>query len=232
MLTRVRPRSRHVIYQRGALPQKPPLVFWSVPREWEGETCFVIAGGPSVRDQPIEQLRGRKVIAINSSWARASFADFLFFGDRRWWKKHQASVLADFPGRIVTTNHHAPVIAGRDRILLLHRVPAHFRLSKIPHSLVMDKTSTYAALNLAFLLGAKRIVLLGADMQKAEDGRKWHHDPHQWEMRPEVWLRQMKQLELIRDPLIEAGVEVINASPRSLINFWPKASLEEFLTCP
>ena len=57
--------------------------FWSVPREWPGETAFIVGGGPSVLGQDLDALRGRRVIVINSSVYAVPGADFLFFDDHR-----------------------------------------------------------------------------------------------------------------------------------------------------
>ena len=79
--------------------------FWPVPREWEGETVFIVGGGPSVLGVDLEVLRGRRVIVINSSVYAVPWADFLYFGDWRWWNEpeNQAAV-ASFAGRVVTVS--------------------------------------------------------------------------------------------------------------------------------
>jgi len=87
----------------------PSSEFWTVPRLWPGETVFIIGGGPSVRGQNIEALRGRRVIAINSSYLVAPWADYLIFADERWWAGdhrlpggNRSDVLAKFKGEIVS----------------------------------------------------------------------------------------------------------------------------------
>src|SRR5262245_45138593 len=79
--------------------------FWSVPQEWSGETAFIVGGGPSVLGQDLELLRGRRVIVINSSVFAVPWADFLYFGDWRWWHEHEnRAAIAVFAGRPVTTS--------------------------------------------------------------------------------------------------------------------------------
>lgn len=198
---------------------------WTVPREWAGETAFVIAGGPSVRNQNVELLRGRKVIAINSSFRLVPWADFLFCGDSRWWREHRTAVLATFKGRIVSTGINIDDAC----VLRLRRAEASLGLSADPSAVVIGRTSTQAAINLAVLLGAKRVVLLGVDMQPALDGRTHHHDPHPWPQRPGCWKEQMDHLAKMVAPLRKAGVEVINTSLASLVPWWPKRPLEDCL---
>jgi hypothetical protein len=81
------------------------MTFWSVPREWPGETAFIIAGGPSVLGQDLELLRDRRVIAINSSVYKVPWADILYFGDWRWWHEPEnAAAVENFRGRAVTVS--------------------------------------------------------------------------------------------------------------------------------
>src|SRR4029450_12910778 len=79
--------------------------FWSVPREWPGETVFIVGGGPSVLQQDLGLLRGRRVIVINSSFYSVPWADILYFGDYRWWNEPEnKAAIAGFAGRAVTVS--------------------------------------------------------------------------------------------------------------------------------
>lgn len=199
---------------------------WEVSPEWKGETCFIIAGGPSVADQNLELLRGHKVIVVNSSVHRLPWADYLFFGDWRWWKEKEnfVAVMA-FKGVAVTTSEH--VRSSRVKVMDKMRPPG---LATKRDRLMMKRTSLSAAINLAFHLGAKRIVLLGADGKKAKDGRSHHHAPHKWPPRHGCWIRQAEELRTLVGPLRKAGVEVLNASPGSAwADLWPVVRLEEAL---
>lgn len=96
-------------------------------------------------------------------------------------------------------------------------------------ALVMRRTSLQAAMNLAVHLGASRIVLLGADMKPAPDGRTHHHAPHKWPQVPGCWEIQMLDLKHAADDLATLGVEVVNTSLESMINWWPKRPIGELL---
>lgn len=208
---------------------------WSVPREWDQATAYVVAGGPSVTWQNTELLRGRNVIAVNSSYLRVPFAAFLFFGDKRWWDEHSKPkkpgqpdklTASGFKGRIVTT---CKSTRPEPRRLYVAKV-AHTRgLSNDPSAVAFGRTSTHGAINLAFLLGAKRIVLLGVDMCPALDGRSHHHPEHPWPVRPGCWDEQMETMKHLVKPLRERGVEVINTSSVSKVPWWPKRRLEDCL---
>ena len=81
-----------------------PNPFWSVPREWPRQTAFIVCGGPSVLGQNLELLRGRNVIVINSSVYAVPWADYLYFGDWRWWNEDEnRAAVARFAAASVRT---------------------------------------------------------------------------------------------------------------------------------
>jgi hypothetical protein len=65
------------------------MQWWRVAPEWADETAFIVAGGTSVQQLDLALLRGRRVIAVNSSYEVVPFADFLFFNDASWWETHR-----------------------------------------------------------------------------------------------------------------------------------------------
>ena len=198
--------------------------WWHVAPEWAGETAFIVAGGTSVLDQDLSLLRGRRVIVINSSYEAAPFADFLFFGDASWWETHcRRQALAAFAGRVVTVSVRA---AGPRLLRLRRRVPPP-GLSLDRSCAVSERTSLQGAINFAVHLGVKRIVLLGADMRRADDDRSHHHSPHPRPNKPgnQTWDIQMAQLRLAVEPLRQLGIDVVNTSPITRIDWWPRAEL-------
>jgi hypothetical protein len=184
--------------------------FWSVPREWPGETVFIVGGGPSVLGQDLEALRGRRVIAINSSVFALPWADILYFGDWRWWNEpDNRTVAASFAGRVVTTSRLVS-----DRKVLVCRKTNPPGLA-IEHNALMQKlTSLTAATNLAaHLIGpGGTIVWLGAD-GKIADGRTHHHKPHRWPHKPGCYDKQKTDLVTIIPSLQRLKIAAFNASP-------------------
>lgn len=198
------------------------LVWWRCEPQWPQETSYIVAGGPSVLSQPIELLKGQKVIAINSSIYAAPWADMLFFGDSRWYMDHRKAV-AEFHGLVITTADNIRF----SPVLNMRKVPPPPGLQTDRGAVMMRRTSLTAAINIAVHLGCKRIVLLGADGRKADDGRTHHHAPHKWPQRPGCWDEQKKDLAKMVEPLKQAGVEVLNASPGSAWEFWPIVQLAD-----
>lgn len=207
---------------------------WRIPEDWKGEQCFVVGGGPSVAYQRAERLQGHKVIAINSSYEAIPFADYLFFGDHRWHEDHKSrpgfQALLKTGARVVTVSHPA----GGAHLLKLERITPTSEengLTTTRVGLSSQKTSFQGAINLAAMLGAKRIVLLGLDGKRSATGLTHHHTPHKWKTKDGniTWELQKSQLQLIVNPLKKLGVEVFNTNPDSTFPYWPHVPLESFL---
>lgn len=165
------------------------------------------------------------MIAVNSSWQVWPAADVLFFSDVRWWQEYGARAVEGYRGKIVTISY----TAKHKRILKLQKQKPPPGLTKDPQKLVVRFTSLQGAINLAVHYGAAKIVLLGADMQKAADGAEHHHAPHRWPQNEGCWDQQMDDLIHTVPLLQEWGIDVINTSIDSRIAWWPKMTLEEFL---
>jgi hypothetical protein len=191
---------------------------WTVPREWPGCTVIIIAGGPSVLSQDLSLLAGRRVIAINSAWKTYPQADVLFFADARWWRELDKAL--EYKGRVVTTSGVAD-----PRVLRLNKVdPSPISLD--PHSLALRRTSVTGAINLAVHLGAAKIVLLGVDGQLLDGTRHNHGIKYPWPLKAGCFDEHAAEFQLVAPSI---PIPVINASPVSTLDVWPKMSLEQAL---
>lgn len=206
---------------------------WRIPSPWKCEPVFVIGGGPSVALQRPARLEGRNVIVINSSYEVAPFAQYLFFGDNRWHVEHQdrpAFVAFREKATIVTVSDPA---SGFYLKKLNRTIPnkAETGLSTDRVSLSSQRTSFHGAINLAAMLGATQIILLGLDGKRSPEGVSHHHRPHKWPTKPGIitWEYQKTQLRHTVAPLAAMGVRVYNTNPNSSFDFWPFEPLERFL---
>ncbi len=206
--------------------EKPAPEFWPVPRLWAGGTAFIVAGGPSLAGFDGERLRGRRVIAVNNAYGLVPHAGFLYFADRAWWGWHRESAAA-FEGAIVTVCHDC---AARERRLKLLEVTGTKGLElEKPWGVRTGNNSAYQAINLAVHLCAKRIVLLGVDMRFGAGGRKHWHPGHPRTMDESVFQRMISHFRTLPEGLAKAGVEVVNATPHSALEVFPRLSQREAL---
>lgn len=204
---------------------------WHIQPDWAGETVYIVAGGTSVRGLDLSLLKGRRVIAVNSSYETVPFADLLFFSDVRWYEEHKnRKAYLEFPGKVATVSRIVQDVPSRPALLRLHR-HGQPGLATPNDGVICQRTSLQGAMNLAAHKGVARIVLIGADMRRAEDGTTHHHIPHKWKNRAgnKTWDVQMTQLVTTVEPLRALGIEVINVSPISRITWWPIMTFEQSL---
>lgn len=92
--------------------------------------------------------------------------------------------------------------------------------------------SGFQAVNLAYLLGYTRIILLGYDMQLTGGQTHWHGD-HDFEGATNPVKNTFKgwipAFNKVAQELKSVGVEVINASRKTALECFPRVSLEEAL---
>jgi hypothetical protein len=200
-----------------------------IEAEWKGETCFLIGGGPSLSGFDSEIIRGLgRVIAINNSYQLCPWCDILYFADAQWYAWHKENLEA-FKGRMITGTV-VPRIDGA-RHVRVHPFPG----LRTERDEVAGNNSGYHAINLAYHLGVKRIILLGFDMQiDASNGSTHWHAGHPDGVTPEKMAQTMRERFLpgFRNAvpqLAEAGIEVINANPGSSIDYWPRVDLDQVI---
>lgn len=196
---------------------------WRVPRDWEGETCVILGGGPSLKGFDAAPFRGRfRVIGVNEAGlSMAPWADVLYWADHRWLAWNHGR-LGEHTGTYKICRHRPKIETGFDVKVLPHSKAA---LSDGPTRL-SGFCSGGACINLAYLFGATRIVLLGFDM----GGGQWH-DRH---LKPtdqnRYRTRFIPTIEKMAGPLRAAGVEVLNATPGSALTCFPMTTLEEIMS--
>ena len=193
---------------------------------WIGETIFIIGGGTSLRDFNWASLNGKKTIAINKSIISYPNANILYWTDSRvysWLKQD----IDNFNGLKYTIRDHHSYVGD---IKILKKVNK-FNLEESKDTLSHGNNSGYAAINLAYHLGAKRIILLGYDMRN--DGKKSHyHDGYPVPITGDNIYRDefIPGFQVLAHLLKTKGVEVYNASLNSLLTVWPKITIDKALT--
>lgn len=211
--------------------------WWTVPREWTGETAFLLGGGPSLLGFDASVLRGRRVIAINNSYLLAPWADVLYYADRSWWLAHrdewidQAGVRQPGARALFTGKYRVSIGTSEDCTNRLRSTGAS-GLESNPSCLKHGSNSGYQCIGLAAHFGVSRIVLLGYDMRV--DGARTHWHPGHPNHTPDRQQRSLEHVFLPRfaslvAPLAAAGIEVLNATPRSALTCWPIVALDQVL---
>ena len=162
--------SKNMHIRNSAVEAPKTVKFSTVPKLFPGETIYIIGGGPSLKNFDFKTLIGKKTIAINKAIVYHPTASILYWTDGRFytWFKNEVD---SYKGLKFTLKPHSQYT--HDINVLRKGKP--YGLEDDPQTLSHGFNSGYAAINLSYHLGAKRIVLLGFDM--TNDGTQTHfHD--------------------------------------------------------
>lgn len=189
--------------------------FRTVPRIWDGGTCFILGGGPSLGMIALESLRGRRCIAVNEAFEDAPWAEVMFYGDLKFLRKRRRERLRDFAGLKVTSiERHIDEVG----INVVRRDRTTYGISEDPTTLVWNLNSGASAMNLAYLLGSRRLVLLGFDMKRV-DGRSNYHDRYDAEDTADdrALATFVEPFQAVERDLKRLGCSVVLATPGSAL---------------
>jgi len=227
---------------------------WDIPKLWDGGDVFILGGGPSVPPQfgipeslvqkvregkqppsvysnYMSKLHDKHVIGINVAYMIGDWIDILFFGDHSFFLNHR-SKLSEFPGIIISSN------PGIDKYGWIKHTPKdankNMGISEIKNKISWNFNSGAAAINLAYHLGAKRIILLGFDMCLTEGNQHWHDlygrgDRLKKDPRKLPFDRHLRGFNPIEKDAKRLGVEILNASHLSVIPNFKKIHINDVL---
>lgn len=199
--------------------------------DWSGKTALIVGTGPSATAAPLNIAKGlAKAIVIKQSWHLAPWADVLYGIDKGWWIAHHGA--PKFPGLKVSPSPTACRVYRLRQVTLrpFADILTRGEVGVIGCGLrTGGGFSGFQAINLAVQFGAKRIILVGFDMNLAA-GAHWNSDERGVgradKNRTESW---RKSLDAAAPQLEELGVEVVNTSAKSSLKSFKIMSLEEAL---
>lgn len=201
---------------------------WVVPKLWPGETCFILGGGPSLEAVNIDQLQGRRVIAVNLAFMLAPWIDVMFFGDRVFGQQFRRELLhGSFGGLRITVAHQ---YADEPGFHWVRKDARKYGICPRRDSLRWNLSSGACAIGLAAHFGVGRIVLLGYDMRLIND-RNNYHTAYDRFRAPErnPYAHFLKPFPDIARDLHELGIECVNATPGSALQEFKIVEPEEAL---
>lgn len=208
---------------------------------WSTVVCA--ATGPSfsraqaVAIQSAQITQGYRVIAINDAYRLLNNADVLYACDGRWWDVHLLAIRkAGFAGELWTQDTRAmPGYFGAGGSHVRSALPGlHWINSKpapgLGRGLIhQGKNSGYQAINLAYLFGASRIILVGYDMQRTGGAAHFfgeHPSTLSREIPFDIFLKYFGPLAI---DLKQAGVDVINSTEGGALEVFRREPLSKSL---
>ncbi|MCK5581817.1 MAG: hypothetical protein KAJ18_11160 [Candidatus Omnitrophica bacterium] len=201
-------------------------------------TWIVIASGNSLKEKDCEKVKiwkekgcqppgeekTKNVIVINTTFRRALWADVLYACDGPWWDEYIDEVKCSFTGNCWTQDLDS---SARYNLSYIEAkgLPGLGK-EKIIHT---GENGGYQAINLVYLLGASKIILLGMDMMEVDGESHWHGNHPGYLNRNSPYSRWVKNFDSLARDLYAAGVDVVNATRTTALNCFKKVNLEDVL---
>lgn len=157
-------------------------------------------------------------------------ADALYAGDHLWWKAvnlpmAEKPTVREFKGEKWTQDHRVSEkwkvnwVKGVNRPGLGKETAIH-----------LNGNSGFQAVNLAYLFGARHIVLVGFDMKLGPKGEKHHHKDHPAPcVQGQTFDQWMRQGAVFAKDLEAAACDVVNCSADTALTCFRKSTLEKEL---
>ena len=208
---------------------------WKPEPIWKGQDAFIIGGGTSLRRFNWDLLIGERTIGCNQAFRLgeeicdiAIFGDFKFIVDPRDKQPRVCNYepMSRFKNPVVTNDAKARV---RKEPWILWMPREHHGLHK--HALGWNGNTGAAAINLALILGAVNVYLLGFDMHLDGDGKpNWHKEPLIDKPKQELYSRMITAFAHVCKDLRDKfpGCQIVNVTDDSNLNMFPKVSVEDF----
>lgn len=194
---------------------------------WNGGTILCVASGPSLTVEDVEFARSRVHAAFvtNSTYKRVPWAHVLYAADFTWWKSNIHNVRASgFSGELWTVSVDA---ARQHRINYIRGETQKEGLSRDPACIRTGTHSGYQIMNLAYHMGARRILLLGYDMQRTDGKSHWHGDHVSPCHNSQDFKLALSRFPRLAVDLKSEGIEVVNCTRATALKSFPRATIQE-----
>lgn len=202
---------------------------------WAGRTACVVASGPSLTPADCDEVTRRqraagwRCIAVKDNFRLLPQADVIYGCDPHFWRAQR-----DGLKYIDEMRAHGAELWTQDvdaaRTFGLHWIRGEGTQGLGRKSIHWGGNSGFQAMNLAYLFGAKRLVLLGFDMQRGEDDRcHWFgdHPAGQGFANPRKFNHWIRAMDVLARDLADQGVQVINATRRTALKCFPQSPIEQ-----
>lgn len=210
----------------------------SVKREFIASDWFCIATGPSLTEKDARtaqetaiRVNGR-VIVVNDAFRLLPDADILYACDPGWWRVHIESVREAFSGFLCTQWHFSGsrgnTVGDKEAIQEgLFAVHGVREIGLGLDKLHFNNNSGSQAINLAYLLGAERIYLLGYDMGW-HGGKAHFFGDHPKKLTNADPTKFIATYDKLAADLKQTGVQVLNLSRSTKLTQFPRATIDDY----
>lgn len=201
---------------------------WTPEEKWKDEDVFIIGGGDSLRSFDWNLLKDEMTIGCNSAFLHGSeICKICLFGDAEWFSIYKHD-LERYEG-IVFTNSPQLFKTRISWVWTMQREQGGLFYKSLGWNGTTGNTGA-SAVNLALILGAKRVFLLGFDMQLSSEGKPNWHDRLIKKPKAAIYPKFVRQFLLVKKDLKNKfpGREIINITDDSNLNLFSKIGVQEF----
>lgn len=200
-----------------------------VKQEFKNRPAILIATGPSLTEEVVETIRKYKtnhvVFGCNDAYRRVDFLDIHYACDTKWWKIHAETIKEKCPNlRSITQSTEARDEYGLEWIQGKYNP----QLSTRPDTIHYGSNSGYQMLNLAFLFGCNKFILVGYNMKRVDQKAHFFGD-HPIEIRSHSpYPTFVAAFNTIQKELRTC---IVNCTPNSALTMFRFNKLEDELQC-
>lgn len=201
--------------------------------DWSANDVIIIASGPSLNVSQVHALakaklrRGSKIktMVVNDAGFLSWYADWWHCCDREWWVANIERACT-FAG---ITSTCAPDVPRA-------WVDGYFEITGVegfdadPGCIRSGRNSGYQALHIAMKCGAKRIGLLGFDMDRSPGGPAHFHPERDKTLIPDYAREWAPLFDGLVAAAVTLDIEILNCTPGSAINAFERVDLLSFLS--
>ena len=197
-----------------------------IPRLYPGAHCIVAAPGPSLTADVVEKLRSVKdqyaIIGVGDAYRAIDFLDEHYACDDRWWKVHGPTINQTRPG--LRSWCYDP--GGTDYGAIKVQGEGKDGFSLTNDKIHFGSNSGYQTLNLCYLWGFSRMLLVGFNMQKLGGNSHFFtgRDPTLNNNSP--YPNFSKRFNTIQPDIKKI---IINCTPQSALVAFRKANLDDMI---
>lgn len=148
-------------------------------------------------------------------------ADVIYAGDGAWWREFSREARASNPvSEFWTCDSNAAIAYGLNYVETVRELG----LSESRVRIHSGRNSGHAAIGLAAMWGATRIILLGFDMQRTGGATHWHGEHAAPLANPPSMVRWVQEMATLGPGLRRLGVHVVNASRATALTCFVRAT--------
>lgn len=202
------------------------------------EPCIIAAPGPSLASVATQIRLKRivdqwRIIVVNDAYKLIPCADILYAVDNAWWHIHKDC--KGFFGEKWAAHEQTPhELHGNDKRDIADKYDVNLifgkdgdEFSRDPSFIRYGSNSGFQAINLAMLMGAKDIVLVGFDMCRVDGKAHFFGDhPQGLQNTSDDGYRQFVRHYVTAKKRMPSDVRIINATPGSALNCFEMMSLD------